>query len=135
MSGEIDTQAWIEAGLKEFCGKAAISQATYFNWKRKYNGLLPTEMRRLKQLEDEKLRKVVADLSLEVREHVDSYSDATLRVVVGDRQAIVLHKEIPGMGRVKRYIITIADDDRRPLDKLCQKLIAAAFTCDVLRKQ
>ena len=37
------------------------------------------------------------------------------------------------MGRVKRYIITIADDDRAPLDKLCQKLIAAHATCDVLR--
>ena len=33
--------------------KAGISQATYFNWKKKYDGLLPTEMRRLKQLEDE----------------------------------------------------------------------------------
>ena len=48
-------------------GQAGISQATYFNWKRKYDGPLPTEMRRLKQLEDEnsKLRKVVADLSLD----------------------------------------------------------------------
>ena len=38
-----------------------------FNWKKKYEGLLPDEMRRLKQLEDEngKLRKVVADLSLD----------------------------------------------------------------------
>jgi hypothetical protein len=27
-----------------------ISQATYFNWKRKYDGLLPTEMRRLSEL-------------------------------------------------------------------------------------
>ena len=52
--------------------------------------------------------------------------------LIGDREPIVLHKEIPGMGRAKRYIITIADDDRRPLDKLCRKLIAAA-TCDVLR--
>ena len=44
-----------------------ISQATYFNWKKKYDGLLPNEMRRLKQLEDEasKLRKIVADLSLD----------------------------------------------------------------------
>jgi putative transposase len=51
----------------DICRKAGISQATYFNWKRKYDGLLPTEMRRLKQLEDEngKLRKVVADLSLD----------------------------------------------------------------------
>ena len=41
--------------------------ATYFNWKKRYDGLLPTEMRRLKQLEDEnnELRKVVADLSLD----------------------------------------------------------------------
>jgi putative transposase len=53
--------------VAEICRKAGISQATYFNWKRKYDGLLATEMRRLKQLEDEngKLRKVVADLSLD----------------------------------------------------------------------
>ena len=53
--------------VAEICRKAGISQATYFNWKKKYDGLLPTEMRRLRQLEDEntKLRKVVADLSLD----------------------------------------------------------------------
>ena len=49
------------------CRKAGISQATYFNWKKKYDGLLPDEIRRLKQLEDKnsKLKKVVADLSLD----------------------------------------------------------------------
>jgi len=53
--------------VADICRKAGISQATYFNWKKKYDGLLPSEMRRLKQLEDEnsKLRKVVADLSLD----------------------------------------------------------------------
>src|SRR2546430_10177029 len=53
--------------LAEICRKAGISQATYFNWKKKYDGLLPTEMRRLKQLEDEnsKLKKLVAELSLD----------------------------------------------------------------------
>ena len=53
--------------VADVCRKAGISQATYFNWKKKYDGLLPTEMRRLKQLEDEngKLRKLVADLSLD----------------------------------------------------------------------
>ncbi len=53
--------------VADICRKAGISQATYFNWKRKYDGLLPSEMRRLKQLEDEnaKLRKMVADLSLD----------------------------------------------------------------------
>ena len=40
---------------------------------------------------------------------------------------------MPGMGRAKRYIITIADDNRAPLDKLCEKLIAAGTACDVLR--
>ena len=53
--------------VAEICRRAGISEATYFNWKRKYDGLLPTEMRRLKQLEDEngKLKKLVADLSLD----------------------------------------------------------------------
>jgi putative transposase len=53
--------------VADLCRKAGISQATYFNWKRKYDGLLPNEIRRLKQLEDEnaKLRKVVADLTLD----------------------------------------------------------------------
>ena len=53
--------------VADICRKVGISQATYFNWKKKYDGLLPNEIRRLKQLEDEnsKLRKVVADLSLD----------------------------------------------------------------------
>jgi putative transposase len=53
--------------VSDICRKAGISEATYFNWKKKYDGLLPTEMRRLKQLEDEnnKLKRIVADLSLD----------------------------------------------------------------------
>ncbi len=53
--------------VAEICRKAGISQATYFNWRKKFGGLLPTEMKRLKQLEDEnaRLRKLVADLSLD----------------------------------------------------------------------
>ena len=52
--------------VADICRRAGISHATYFNWKMRYEGLLPTEMRRLKQLEDEnsKLRKV-ADLSFD----------------------------------------------------------------------
>ena len=53
--------------VAEICRKAGISQATYFNWKKKYDGMTPPEMRRLKQLEDEnaKLKRIVADLSLD----------------------------------------------------------------------
>lgn len=53
--------------VAEICRKAGISPATYFNWKKKYAGLMPTEMKRLKQLEDEhsRLKKIVADLTLD----------------------------------------------------------------------
>lgn len=53
--------------VAEICRKAGISQATYFSWKKRFDGMTPPEMRRLKQLEDEnaKLRKLVADLSLD----------------------------------------------------------------------
>ena len=53
--------------VADVCRKAGICQATYFNWKKKYDGLLPSEMRWLKQLEDEngKLKRIVADLSLD----------------------------------------------------------------------
>ena len=51
----------------EVCRKAGISDATFYNWRKKYAGLLPSEMRRLRQLEDEnaKLKRLVADLSLD----------------------------------------------------------------------
>jgi putative transposase len=39
--------------VAEICRKAGISQATYVNWNKMYACLLPTEMKRLKQLEDE----------------------------------------------------------------------------------
>ena len=53
--------------VAEICRKAGISPATYFNWKKRYAGLLPDEMRRLKQLEDEnaRLKRIVADLTLD----------------------------------------------------------------------
>ena len=53
--------------VAEICRKAGISQATYFNWKKKYAGLLPTEMRRLRELEDEnaRLKRIVADMTLD----------------------------------------------------------------------
>ena len=53
--------------VEEVCRKAGIGQATYYNWRNKYGGLMPSEMKRLKQLEEEnsKLKKLVADLSLD----------------------------------------------------------------------
>jgi putative transposase len=53
--------------VAEVCRKAGVSQATFYNWRKKYAGLLPSEMKRLRQLEDEnnRLKKIVADLSLD----------------------------------------------------------------------
>jgi putative transposase len=51
--------------VADICRKAGISPATYFNWKKKFEGMTPPEMRRLKQLEDENTKLLVADLSLD----------------------------------------------------------------------
>ncbi len=55
------------APIAEVCRKAGISDATFYNWRKKYAGLMPSEMKRLRQLEDEnaKLKRIVADLSLD----------------------------------------------------------------------
>ena len=55
------------ATIGEVCRKAGISEATFYVWRKKYAGLMPSEMKRLKQLEEEngRLRKLVADLSLD----------------------------------------------------------------------
>jgi putative transposase len=58
-----------ETGIKvdEICRQIGISQATFFNWKKKYGGLGVSELKKLRQLEDEnaQLKKLVADLSLD----------------------------------------------------------------------
>ena len=53
--------------ISEVCRKMGISDATFYNWKKKYGGLGVSEVRRLKQLEEEKkrLKRMVADLSLD----------------------------------------------------------------------
>lgn len=53
--------------VAEVCRKAGIAEATFYNWRKKYAGLIPSEMKRLKQLEEEnsKLKNLVADFSLD----------------------------------------------------------------------
>jgi hypothetical protein len=55
--------------------------------------------------------------------------------LIGDREPVVLFRQLPGMGRAKRYIIALADDARAPLVKFCEKLTAAGSTCDVMRNE
>jgi putative transposase len=59
----------VEGGtpVADVCRKLAISEQTFYRWKRRYAGMGVTEMRRLRVLEDEnrKLKQLVADLSLD----------------------------------------------------------------------
>ena len=58
-----------EAGMtvSEISRKYGISSATFYNWKNKYAGMSKSEIRRMRQLEEEnaKLKRMYADLSLE----------------------------------------------------------------------
>lgn len=60
-------QADTGISVDEVCRKMGVSQATFYNWRKKYGGLGVNELRRLRQLEEEnhKLKQLVADLSLD----------------------------------------------------------------------
>ena len=57
-----------DAGMKveELCRKHGISSASYYNWKKKYGGMDASEIKRLKELEEEnaKLKRMYADMAL-----------------------------------------------------------------------
>jgi putative transposase len=59
-----------EAGLgtKELCRKYGISDATLYNWRSKYGGMNSSDVRKLKQLEDEnaRLKMLVGQQALEI---------------------------------------------------------------------
>jgi putative transposase len=54
-------------GVEVVCRKAGVSQQAYYRWRKNYGGLMPSEVRRLNQLEEEngRLKRLVADLSLD----------------------------------------------------------------------
>lgn len=60
-------QAETGTSVADIVRKMEISEQTFYRWKRKYSGFLPSELKRLKQLEDEnrRLKQMVADLSLD----------------------------------------------------------------------
>ena len=60
-------QAEYGTPVEEVCRKLGISEQTFYRWKKRYAGVGPQELRRLRQLEEEnsKLKKLVAELSLD----------------------------------------------------------------------
>ncbi len=61
----------VEGGrlVKDVCREHGISDATYYNWKSKYGGMEASDVKRLKELEEEnrKLKQMYAELSIETR--------------------------------------------------------------------
>lgn len=59
-----------DAGFKidELCRKHGISKATYYQWKSKFGGMTVSDAKRLRnlELENNRLKKLVADLSLDI---------------------------------------------------------------------
>ncbi len=60
-------QAETGTKVKEIVRQMGITEQTFYRWKRKFGGLGPSELRKLRLLEDEtrRLKKLVADLSLD----------------------------------------------------------------------
>jgi len=58
-----------DSGIKveQLCRQYGMSSATYYNWKSKYGGMEASDVKRLKELEEEnnRLKKMYANLSLE----------------------------------------------------------------------
>lgn len=52
---------------KEVCREHGISTATFYNWKSKYGGMETSDVRRLKELEEEnsRLKKMYADVAMD----------------------------------------------------------------------
>ena len=51
---------------KDICQELAISTAAFYKWKQRYGGMEPSELKRVKDLEEEnaRLKKMYANLSL-----------------------------------------------------------------------
>jgi len=55
--------------VRDVCREHSVSESTYYQWKAKYGGMEASDVRKLRDLEDEnrKLKQMFADLSLENR--------------------------------------------------------------------
>lgn len=64
---EVEVLVGQGTSIAEACRKIAITEQTYYRWRKEYGGMGTEQVKRLKELEKEnaRLKKVVADLSLE----------------------------------------------------------------------
>ena len=64
---EVEVLVGKGSSITEACRKIAVAEQTYYRWRKEYGGMGTEQLKRLKELEKEnsRLRRVVADLSLE----------------------------------------------------------------------
>ncbi|GAB5518601.1 MAG: hypothetical protein RhofKO_08520 [Rhodothermales bacterium] len=110
-----------ETGTKvaEVCRKMGISEAAFYNWKKKYGGLGTSELRRLKQLEAEnqQLKKLVADLSLDMH---------MLSAV--ERRAVTYSKKAVRPARRRELAQHLVDEYRVSTRRACRVVCLARST-------
>jgi len=109
----------VEGGrlIKEVCREYGISDATYYNWKSKYGGLEASDVKRLKELEEENrhLKQMYAELSLDHKLLKDviekSSKDVGSAIIGGLPQAGSRFQYSPSLSSVT---LCIATDRTRP---------------------
>lgn len=92
----------VEAGrtVKDVCREAGISEASYYNWKAKYGGMEASDIKKIKDLEDEnrRLKQMFADISLEnraLKDVIEKNSEACREAGTGDVSDTDFHDEHP----------------------------------------
>ena len=60
-------QAELGIPIKDLCRQHAVSEQTFYRWKKQFDGLGVSELRELRQTRDEnkRLKRLVADLTLD----------------------------------------------------------------------
>ena len=81
-------QAETGTKVKDIIRKLGITEQTFYRWKKQYGGLAPSELKKMKQLEEEnrRLKHMVADLSLDkamlqdvIEKHFEALAEAQSR--------------------------------------------------------
>lgn len=62
-------EAQAGVGVQELCRKHGISDPTFYKWRAKYSGLEVSEVKKLRQLEEEnrRLKQMVAEQALDIQ--------------------------------------------------------------------
>ena len=75
----IESLKKVDSGLsvKELCREMGVSEPTYYPWKKKYQGMEVSDVRKLKSLEEEnsRLKRLVANQALDI----EMYKEITSR--------------------------------------------------------